>query len=239
VYSIYNSFRKEPADETHLAEFHHIEYEGQVGQHRNAEIVAELLTAIIDAVLTEARADLEAFLPPSAIEELATLRDEPVESITLDRALELLREDTSDERYEQFTSQHIDIWEEVRLTELLDGKIVRLEEFPLFEVPFYHAEADTGGPRRAKNADFIWPGYVETVGSGERIASVAAVEEKADAFNLPSPDYEPYLEARTADSYVRTSGFGLGWERLLQGLLKMPTILSVSHFPRTHRQPQP
>lgn len=239
VYSIYNSFRKEPADETHLAEFHHIEYEGQVDQDRNTEIVAELLTAIIDAVLTEARADLETFLSPSDIKELAALRGDPVESITLDRALELLREDTGDERYEPFTSQHIDTWEEVRLTELLDGKIVRLEEFPLFEVPFYHAEADTGGPRRAKNADFIWPGYVETVGSGERIASVAAVEEKADAFNLPPADYEPYLQARTADSYVRTSGFGIGWERLLQGLLKTPTIVSVSHFPRTHRQPQP
>ncbi|MCP6719680.1 MAG: asparagine--tRNA ligase, partial [Patescibacteria group bacterium] len=28
VYSIYNSFRKEEADPTHLSEFHHIEYEG-------------------------------------------------------------------------------------------------------------------------------------------------------------------------------------------------------------------
>ncbi|MFC7019248.1 MULTISPECIES: amino acid--tRNA ligase-related protein [Haloarcula] len=240
VFSIYNSFRKEQADETHLSEFHHIEYEGQIDQQRNKEIVTELLTAILEALLTDARSALAEFLPATAIDALEALRRDPVESITLERALALLREDTGDERYEEFTAEHIDTWEEVRLTELLGGKIVCLEEFPLFEVPFYHAEAESGDGRRlAKNADFIWPGYVETVGSGERIADVAAVEEKAAAFNLPEDDYEPYLRARTAESYVRTSGFGIGWERLLQGLLRMPTISSVTHFPRTHRFPHP
>ncbi len=39
VYSIYNSFRKEHADCTHLSEFHHIEYEGKVNQEEN-EIIA-------------------------------------------------------------------------------------------------------------------------------------------------------------------------------------------------------
>ncbi|MEM2956564.1 MAG: amino acid--tRNA ligase-related protein [Candidatus Pacearchaeota archaeon] len=32
VYSIYNSFRKERADATHLSEFHHIEFEGKINQ---------------------------------------------------------------------------------------------------------------------------------------------------------------------------------------------------------------
>jgi len=30
VFSVYNSFRKEPSDATHLSEFQHIEYEGKV-----------------------------------------------------------------------------------------------------------------------------------------------------------------------------------------------------------------
>jgi aspartyl/asparaginyl-tRNA synthetase len=30
VFSIYNSFRKETSDPTHLSEFQHIEYEGKV-----------------------------------------------------------------------------------------------------------------------------------------------------------------------------------------------------------------
>ncbi|MDQ1344253.1 MAG: asparaginyl-tRNA synthetase [Patescibacteria group bacterium] len=29
VFSIYNSFRKEPSDATHLSEFQHVEFEGK------------------------------------------------------------------------------------------------------------------------------------------------------------------------------------------------------------------
>lgn len=240
VHSIYNSFRKEEADNTHLAEFHHIEYEGQVDKARNEEIVEELLVSILDRLLTRGREDLATFLDDDAVVDLADLRDDPVRTVTFDRALELLREDTGDERYEAFTEAHFGDWEEVRLTELFDGRIVKVENFPLFEVPFYHAEADNGGgPRVAKNSDFIWPGYRETVGTGERVASHEAVEEKAEVFNLPQEDYDPYIRARSFDSYERTSGFGVGWERLVQGILRMPSIVSVSHFPRVHTSLQP
>ncbi|AFO55911.1 MULTISPECIES: amino acid--tRNA ligase-related protein [Natrinema] len=234
VHSIYNSFRKEEADNTHLSEFHHIEYEGQIGQERNEEIVEELLVKILDRLLDEGRSDLKQFLGHDEIVELEELRDDPVRRVTFDEALSLLREDTGDKKYEEFTEAHFSDWEEVRLTELFDGKIVAVQEYPLLEVPFYHAEKDTDGPRVAKNADFIWPGYRETVGTGERVAQLEDVEEKADLFNLPREDYEPYIRARRFDDYERTSGFGVGWERLVQGLLNMPSIISVTHFPRTH-----
>jgi len=47
VYSIYNSFRKERADATHLSEFHHIEYEGRVDQEENERIALGLTKRII------------------------------------------------------------------------------------------------------------------------------------------------------------------------------------------------
>lgn len=240
VHSIYNSFRKEEADNTHLSEFHHIEYEGQVDKSRNEEIVEELLVSILDRLLTQGRDELEHFLDDDSITHLADLRDDPIREVSFAQALELLREDTGDERYEEFTEAHFGDWEEVRLTEILDEKIVKVENFPLLEVPFYHAEADNQGePRVAKNSDFIWPHYRETVGTGERIATVEAMNEKADLFNLPRDDYEPYIRARCSDSYERTSGFGIGWERLVQGILKMPSIVSVSHFPRVHTSLKP
>lgn len=240
VHSIYNSFRKEAADNTHLSEFHHIEYEGHVGKERNEEIVEELLVSILDRLLTQGRTELSHFLTDKMIADLAALRDDPMRTVSFERALELLREDTGDERYEEFTEAHFGDWEEVRLTELFDGKILKIENFPLLEVPFYHAEADTGAEvRTAKNSDFIWPHYRETVGTGERVADVGAVEEKAALFNLPREDYEPYIRAREFDSYERTSGFGVGWERLVQGILRMPSIVSVAHFPRVHTSLEP
>jgi asparaginyl-tRNA synthetase len=45
-------------------------------------------------------------------------------------------------------------------------------------------------------------------------------------------DYSQYLETRRSRDYVETSGFGLGWERFVQALLKMPYVQSVTPFPR-------
>ena len=51
--------------------------------------------------------------------------------------------------------------------------------------------------------------------------------------------YRPYLQSRQFEDYEETSGFGLGWERLLQGLLEMPFIYSISHFPRVDKTLKP
>ena len=55
---------------------------------------------------------------------------------------------------------------------------------------------------------------------------------RGEFFNLPIEDYMPYLHSRKIDKYSPTSGFGLGWERILHGLLEMPFIWSASQFPR-------
>lgn len=234
VYSIYNSFRKEEADFTHLSEFHHIEYEGQVNQERNEEIVKGLITEILDTLLSDGRAELQTFLSEQDIAELEELRKDPFVEITFEEALQLLKEETGDEKYDDFTQKHFGDWEEVKLTEILDDKIVCVKEYPLLEVPFYHAQQEGREHKVAKNSDFIWPGYKETAGTGERVASIESVEEKAEIFNLPREDYKPYIRARKFDDYQTTSGFGVGWERLLQGILKMPSIVSTAQFPRVH-----
>ncbi|MDO8656116.1 MAG: amino acid--tRNA ligase-related protein, partial [Nanoarchaeota archaeon] len=87
--------------------------------------------------------------------------------------------------------------------------------------------------------DFIWPGYREIIGSGHRVRSTVELEEKAKIFNLPREDYEPYLQTRRLPGYKETSGFGLGWERLVQGLLEMPFIWSAAQFPRVDKTLKP
>jgi len=70
VYSIYNSFRKEKADATHLSEFHHIEYEGKVNQIKNEEIALGLIKRIILDLLKKNKRDLEYFLSNKILKEL-------------------------------------------------------------------------------------------------------------------------------------------------------------------------
>jgi asparaginyl-tRNA synthetase len=233
VWCLYNSFRKEAADPTHLSEFHHVEWEGAgTGQPANIAVVLGLLEEIVGAVLGTGR-HIEYFLEPAELRALERVVRGAV-ALTLEESLELLQRDTDNGQYGFHTLKHFGQWEEVRLTELVGGRLVILGEFPLLEVPFYHRPMERGGRRVADAADFIWPGYREVVGSGARIGDVAELEEKAAVFDLPRADYEPYLRSRQLPGYRPSAGFGLGWERLVQGMLRLPHIWEATQFPRGH-----
>jgi asparaginyl-tRNA synthetase len=234
VYSIYSSFRKEIADATHLSEFHHIEYEGNVSQEKNETIALGLISRIIKDLLNYNEEDLSYFLSTERLGGLEKMAERILEipHIKFSEALEILHQDTRNERYKNFTMEdNFGAWEEIRLTEIF-GTMVAVRQFPLLEVPFYHAIVDNSNPKVADCTDFIWPGYRETIGSGHRIKLKEELEEKARIFDLPKDDYLPYLQSRTLNGYKESSGFGLGWERMLQGILEMPFIWSAVQFPR-------
>lgn len=233
VYSIYNSFRKEFADITHLSEFHHIEYEGKVTQKENVQVAIGLLKKIIDDLLRFNNDDLLYFIDENTLNNLTEITTK-INQITFKEALNALYLETKNDKYKEFTmNETFSAWEEIKLTEIFNSMLI-VSEFPLLEVPFYHSVIKNSEPKVANNADFIWQGYREILGSGERIGNKKELEEKSVIFNLPQSDYLPYIQSREMPDFITTSGFGLGWERLLQGLLKMPTIWSVSHFPRGH-----
>ena len=236
VYSVYNSFRLEPADASHLSEFHHVEFEGVVSREENETIVQQLLSDIVRDMLADGEEHLAYFLSAKSLSGLSDFADGSAAFVPLSfaDALALLYEDTRDERYTQFTmDETFGPWEEVRLTSLVAAPVM-VTGFPLLEVPFYHDQVEASDPAVAANADFIWPGYREIVGSGQRIATDAELERKAAIFNLPPADYEPYRQTRRLPDWQQTCGFGLGWERFIHGLLELPCIWSVAHFPRTH-----
>lgn len=234
VYSIYNSFRKEETDATHLSEFHHIEYEGVVNQEENKQIIMDLCFKIVNDLVKFTSEELGVFLDEKKIKKLEEFSvKKQVYDIDLVEALETLYRDTGDEKYREFTTEYFGSWEEVRLTEIYGG-MVAVNKYPLLEVPFYHEHIKGSHPPVANCADYLWPGYIETIGSGQRIKNISELEEKAEIFNLPREDYECYLQSRRLESYRATSGFGMGWERLLQGILETPYIWSAVHFPRSH-----
>lgn len=239
VYSIYNSFRKEIADTTHLSEFHHVEYEGRINQIENQKLAFEMIKKIISDLLEYNLEDLEVFLDSEDIKSLNDIiNQDTLKIITFKEALNSLYEDTKEEKYLKFTQEHFGSWEEIRLTEIYDS-MIGIREFPLLEVPFYHSEIKGSNPKVADNLDIIWPGYREILGSGQRIKSIEELEGKARIFELPKEDYLPYLNSRKYKNYLSTSGFGLGWERMLQGLLKLPFIWSGSQFPRVDKTLKP
>jgi aspartyl/asparaginyl-tRNA synthetase len=235
VFSIYNSFRKEEADSTHLSEFHHIEYEGKVTQNKNLEIIWGLLSKFLKDCTKNNLEDLLYFLSDEKLAELKRMsRKSSIKEITFEEVLDILYRHTHNKNYKKFTLKYFGPWEEVKITEIL-GELIAIREFPLLEVPFYHATLDNSNPLVAQNADIIWPRYREIIGSGHRVKSLDELKRKVNIFNLPKNDYKPYIISRTLPNYKPTSGFGLGWERLIQGLLELPFIWSATHFPRGHK----
>jgi aspartyl/asparaginyl-tRNA synthetase len=241
VFSIYNSFRKEKADYTHLSEFQHIEFEGKVSFEMNITIATDLLRGITEYLLKHNSDDLGYFLSDSELGQLGTIfNNQAFERITFKEALSLLEKDTGESVYKEFSLKHFGSWEEVRLTELL-GKHAIVTEFPMEQIPFYHnvTRRNSDGVPLAENADIILYGYRETIGSGTRIIDPEVLQKKAELFNLPPEDYGPYLQTRNYKHYQQTSGFGMGWQRYVHWLLKLPHIWEATHIPRGHHLPKP
>lgn len=240
VFSIYNSFRKEKSDATHLSEFQHIEYEWKVDLEWNIKVFMWLFEHIFNHIIKNNKEDLLFFISEEELnKKIQFVKNEP-KRITFREALDLLYKDTNNEKYKEFSLKNFGSWEEVRLTEILEANVI-VTEFPMLQIPFYHAiaEKEVNWVPVAKNADFILYGFRETIWAWERIKDKNVLLKKAEIFNLPENDYLPYLQTRDFEDYVTTSGFGLGWQRLVQWLTNQPYIYEATIFPRTHLIPNP
>ena len=80
--------------------------------------------------------------------------------------------------------------------------------------------------------DILAPeGYGEIVGGGERETNIRVLEEAIEHHGLPQEAFEWYLDLRRYGS-VPHSGFGLGLERLVSYICKLPHVRESIPFPR-------
>lgn len=240
VFSIYNSFRKEKSDATHLSEFQHIEYEWKVDGEKNIEIFVWLFTHIFNTLIQNNKEDILYFITEEELNKKIELVNKWPTRIWLREALNLLYKETWDEKYKEFSLKNFWTWEEVKLTEILWANVI-VEKFPMLQIPFYHtvAKEEIDGVPVAQNADFILYWYRETIWAGERIKDKNVLLKKAEIFNLPENDYLPYLQTRDFLDYEVTSWFGMWWQRLTQWLTNQPYIYEATVFSRTHLVPNP
>src|SRR5207245_1132601 len=77
VFSICSSFRKEASNALHLAEFHHIEYEGKLDQQAMEKVAVGLLAAVARALTAQRAADLSLFLTDEEIQALGDFAERP------------------------------------------------------------------------------------------------------------------------------------------------------------------
>lgn len=238
VYCWEKSFRREKADFRHLPEFTHIEFEANINFKQNLRLQQEFLQFLIDYLIKNCRNELSIFLRQDDINELRRfVRLKSFKQITFHEAFKLLRKRTQSKKYNKVTIKNFGAYEEILLTEIL-GEPVFVTDYIEDEVAFYHAP-NYKNPGCVMNADFLFPGYGELIGSGERVHTRDETCQKAKHFKLNFNDYEPYIESRDPRNPKIHSGWGMGVERFIQVVLKLPFIWETKVFPRVHKQNRP
>ncbi|KKQ18585.1 MAG: Asparagine-tRNA ligase [Berkelbacteria bacterium GW2011_GWA1_36_9] len=238
VYCWEKSFRREKADFRHLPEFTHIEFESNLCFEKNLIIQQEYVKFLISYLINNYKKELAVFLHKKDINELKSIAHmKNFERISFHKAFELLKKKTGLAKYDNPTIKNFSAYEEVLLCKIV-GKPVFVTNYINEEVAFYHANH----PQKkdlAINADLLFPGYGEIIGSGERVHTREETEGKAKHFKLDMDDYFPYIESRGEKDPKIHSGWGMGIERFIQSLLKIPFIWEAKVFPRVHNQNKP
>lgn len=121
--------------------------------------------------------------------------------------------------------------DETVLTRLFDTPIM-VYDWPHEVKAFYLKRSKDS--RYAKGVDVLAPeGYGEIVGGGERETDKDLLISKIKEHDLPMEAFEWYLDLRRYGS-VPHAGFGLGLERLVAWVCKLPHVRESIPFPRMY-----
>ena len=107
---------------------------------------------------------------------------------------------------------------------------VILFDYPANIKAFYMRLNDDGKTVRAM--DVLFPGIGEIVGGSQREERLDVLLQKIKALHIDEKELWWYLDTRRFGTAVH-SGFGLGFERLVQFVTGMSNIRDVIPFPRT------
>ncbi|EDM45614.1 asparaginyl-tRNA synthetase [unidentified eubacterium SCB49] len=107
---------------------------------------------------------------------------------------------------------------------------VILFDYPADIKSFYMRLNDDGKTVRAM--DVLFPGIGEIVGGSQREERYDVLLEKMEKMGIPKEELYWYLDLRKFGTCVH-SGFGLGFERLVQFVTGMTNIRDVIPYPRT------
>jgi asparaginyl-tRNA synthetase len=253
VYSFGPTFRAENSNTSrHLAEFWMIEPEmAFYDLDANMDLAEDFIQNVLRYVLEHCMEDLE-FLEkrlldeekskPQAersqmplIEKLRFVTDQPFKRVTYTEAIEILRNSKPNKK-KRFTYP-IDAWgtdlqseHERYLVEKHFNCPVILFNYPAKIKAFYMRLNEDGETVRAM--DILFPGIGEIVGGSQREERLDVLQEKMKQLGVDEKELWWYLDLRKFGTVVH-SGFGLGFERLVQFATGMGNIRDVIPFPRT------
>ena len=253
VYTFGPTFRAENSNTSrHLAEFWMIEPEvAFMDLAGNMDLAEDFMKYVISYVLEHNKEDL-AFLeqrleqedkskpqneraPMPLTEKLRFIVDNNFKRVSYTEAIDILR-NCKPNKKKKF-KYIIDEWgadlqseHERFLVEQHFKCPVILFDYPAKIKAFYMRLNEDGKTVRAM--DILFPGIGEIVGGSQREERLDVLKTKMAELDIPEEDLWWYLDLRKYGTAVH-SGFGLGFERLVQFATGMGNIRDVIPFPRT------
>lgn len=253
VYTFGPTFRAENSNTSrHLAEFWMIEPEmAFFDLDDNMDLAEDFIKNVISYVLENCKEDLE-FLDNrynqeeqrkpkhqrsgmTLLEKLQFVVNNNFKRVTYTEAIDILRNSKPNKK-KKF-KYIIDQWgadlqseHERYLVEKHFKCPVILFDYPASIKAFYMRLNEDGKTVRAM--DVLFPGIGEIVGGSQREERLDVLKDKIKALDIDEKELWWYLDLRKFGTAVH-SGFGLGFERLVQFTTGMGNIRDVIPFPRT------
>jgi asparaginyl-tRNA synthetase len=225
VYCFGPTFRSEKSKtRRHLTEFWMLEPEiAYISFDENLKLQENMLTYIVKDVLKNCQEEL------SVIErDLKPLEkiEPPFPKVHYRDALDILKRKGKEIKWgDDFGGD-----EETILSEEFE-KPVFVHHFPAGMKAFY-MKPDPEEPDTVLAADLLASeGYGEIIGGSQRIDDYDLLLQKIRENNLPEENYMWYLDLRKYGS-VPHGGFGIGLERTLAWIAKLPHVRETIPFPR-------
>ncbi|APG60479.1 asparagine--tRNA ligase [Christiangramia salexigens] len=253
VYTFGPTFRAENSNTSrHLAEFWMIEPEvAFCDLDGNMDLAEEFIKYVLKYILKHCKDDLEFLnerqinedkLKPknersdmSLLEKLNFVLENNFQRVSYTEAIEILKNSKPNKKKKfnyiieewgaDLQSEH-----ERYLVEKHFKCPVILFDYPAKIKAFYMRLNEDKKTVRAM--DILFPGIGEIVGGSQREERLDVLKEKMKELNIPEDELWWYLDTRKFGTCVH-SGFGLGFERLVQFTTGMGNIRDVIPFPRT------
>jgi len=222
VFCFQPSFRAEESKtRRHLSEYWHLEVEaGYMDFQQLLQLEEDMLTEVVEKFYNKHKEEVEKFNPGFKPFE------KPFRRITYTQAVELLKSSGVEIEW----GRDLGVREEKMIATRI-GQPVFVTHYPKEVRAFYHMP-DPEDPRVVLAADLlVWP-YGEIAGGGQRIDDYNVLVKRIVELGYNPEDYSWYLDLRKYGS-VPHSGFGLGFERLLAHILRLPSIRYAIPYPRT------
>ncbi len=235
VYTFGPTFRAENSNTArHLAEFWMIEPEMAFCTLEGDMAVAEeFLKYIFNYVLNNCEADMAFFnkwVQKGVADGLKSVIDKPFIHLPYTDAIKELTSTTKEFEFPISWGTDLHSEHEKFLTEEVFKAPVIVTDYPKDIKSFYMKLNDDEKTVRAM--DVLVPRLGEIIGGSEREYRYDVLAQRLDELGLDKKDYWWYLDLRRYGS-VPHSGFGLGFDRVVQYVTGMQNIRDVIPFPRT------